>query len=236
MELARDYLSAGLLDRSERIFKQLLGLNTHTQEAYASLIIIYEREREWSVAIEMANQLRQKTGESHSAVIAHYYYEMAGEALVKSEADKAWSHLQRALAFDSECARANIMCGDIALGREDYKMANDCYRRVEQQDPQLVPVMAANFKSLSRQDDSSALKSFIAELKHKDNDCSIIPMAAAIVEDLEGVEAAEQFIKDELLKRPTLKGLHKWAEMELNKSNSKEKSKIRVIEAVKISV
>ncbi len=230
LELARDYLSAGLLDRSEALFKELFSLNIHIQEACSSLITIYEREREWPMAIDMANQLHQKTGESRNQVVAHYYCEMAGEALAKSHIDEAWDNLQSALSFDSECARANIMCGDLALNRNDYKTASHCYRCAEQQDPLLVPVMAGNmFDSLLKQGDNAALLAFITELKNRENDYSIVHAAAAIVEDLDGQEAAEQFIKDELLKRPTLKGLHKWAEIELKKSKSKEKDKIRVI-------
>lgn len=230
LELARDYMSAGLLDRAERIFKELLGLNVHTQEACASLIIIYEREREWSMAIEMANQLHQKTGESRSEVVAHYYCEMACEALANDRTERVRDYLQRALAFDSDCARANIMCGNIALTRQDYSTASECYRRAEQQDPSLMPVMVEKLiESLLKQGDSAVLTSFIAELKTKENDYSIVNAAAEIIESLEGWAAAEQFIKDELLKRPTLKGLHKWAEIEMGKSSSKEKEKIRVI-------
>lgn len=230
LELARDYMSAGLLDRAESIFKELLGLNNHTQEACASLIVIYEREREWNMAIEMANQLHRKTGESRNEVIAHYYCEIACEELAEDRPETVWENLQSALSFDSECARANIMCGDIALAKSDYTTAYHCYSRAEQQDPSLMPVVVDNMiNSLLRQDDSTVLAAFIAELRTKENDYPIVKAAAVIVERLEGQEAAEQFIRDELLKRPTLKGLHKWAEIELGKSKSKEKDKIRII-------
>ncbi len=230
LELARDYMSAGLLDRAESIFKELLGLNNHTQEACASLIVIYEREREWRMAIEMAKQLHQKTGESRNEVVAHYYCEMASEALASDRGEQAWDDLQRALSFDSDCARANIMCGDIALSRRDFSTANQSYRRAEQQDPSLVPVMVDKMlESLVKQGDRTVLNSFISELADRENDYSIVNAAAVIVEILEGPEAAEQFVKDELVKRPTLRGLHKWAEIELNKSKSKEKDKIRII-------
>ena len=230
LELARDYMAAGLFDRSEAIFKRLLNLSTHTREACASLIVIYEREREWHMAIEMANQLHQKTGESRNTIVAHYYCEIAREGLVSEQIDKAWENLQRALAFDNECARANIMSGDIALTRGEYVVANQCYQRVEQQDASLMPVMVDNMlESLLKQGDSDALSVFISSLKNKQNDHSIVNAAAAIIEDMNGEEAAEQFVKDELLKRPTLQGLHKWTETELKKSGSREKDKIRIV-------
>ena len=53
--------------------------------------------------------------------------------------------------------------------------------------------------------------------------------AASIIARRDGRESAEQFVKEELVKRPTLKGLHKWAEIELGKSKDKERDKIRVV-------
>src|SRR5690606_7740467 len=61
LELARDYLKAGLLDRSERLLKELadeVGPNQIVALEY--LLSIYELEKEWPAAVDTADKLADK--------------------------------------------------------------------------------------------------------------------------------------------------------------------------------
>ena len=80
MELARDYLRAGVLDRAEGLFKDLQQTRSHAEEALRSLLAIYEQEREWESAIATARRLEQTTGRPAGEVIAHYYCELSEQA------------------------------------------------------------------------------------------------------------------------------------------------------------
>src|SRR5690606_10160008 len=55
-ELAQDYLKAGLLDRAEEHFSQLLATDLEEQAA-GFLLEIYEQEKEWERAIATAARL-----------------------------------------------------------------------------------------------------------------------------------------------------------------------------------
>jgi len=52
LELAKDYLKAGLLDRAEALFNDVISIGLQTDEAYPLLLSLYEQEKEWGKAIE----------------------------------------------------------------------------------------------------------------------------------------------------------------------------------------
>jgi len=83
LELARDYLLAGLLDRAEALLLELVQEEGHIQrESLRLLLEIYEREKEWTRAIETARRLvRGNESEKYDHAIAHYYGEIALEQM-----------------------------------------------------------------------------------------------------------------------------------------------------------
>src|SRR3954463_7645810 len=59
-ELAQDYLKAGLLDRAEELFLRLEG-TAHEEAALNFLLEIYQQEKEWQKAIDVAEKLEKVT-------------------------------------------------------------------------------------------------------------------------------------------------------------------------------
>src|SRR3954464_13257384 len=56
-ELGEDYLKAGILDRAEEVFQKLE--KTSSSKARIHLLEIYEQEKDWARAIEMAKRLAE---------------------------------------------------------------------------------------------------------------------------------------------------------------------------------
>ena len=69
-ELAQDYYSAGLFDRSEDLLLSLSNEN-YKQFKLNTLLNIYVKEREWEKAIKMAEQLEKSSGVSFRKEISH---------------------------------------------------------------------------------------------------------------------------------------------------------------------
>ena len=80
-ELAQDYLKAGLLDRAEELFLKLEG-TTHAEAALNFLLEIYEQEKDWQKAIDIAQKLESVTGRSHQKEIANFFCELAGAEIM----------------------------------------------------------------------------------------------------------------------------------------------------------
>jgi lipopolysaccharide biosynthesis regulator YciM len=67
LELGEDYMRAGLLDRAEALFSDLVAMDAHAPSALRHLIAIYQHERDWHKAIEHARRLEVMTGEDETA-------------------------------------------------------------------------------------------------------------------------------------------------------------------------
>lgn len=84
-ELAQDFLKAGMLDRAEQAFEQVLDTR-HAVPAVRALIRIYESEHDWPRAIEAVKRLRSLVDEPVPQ-LAHYQCEQAATALAAKPPD-----------------------------------------------------------------------------------------------------------------------------------------------------
>ncbi|MBT8143237.1 MAG: tetratricopeptide repeat protein, partial [Gammaproteobacteria bacterium] len=85
LDLAEDYLKAGLFDRAEALFRQLAEQNIYRAKALRRLIDVYERQRDWQQAAETRVKLAAIEAGEHDPIIAQYYCEQAAEALQRQD-------------------------------------------------------------------------------------------------------------------------------------------------------
>src|SRR5579863_4292454 len=88
-ELGQDYLSAGVLDRAERIFLELVNAKSHSAQALRILIDIYQQEKDWDNAIQIAIKYEAVTRQNMQPIIAHYYCELGELGFNKQQYDIA---------------------------------------------------------------------------------------------------------------------------------------------------
>ena len=230
LELARDYDSAGLLDRSEEQFGLLLKDNQHVDACYENLLSIFERGSEWQRAIETAKEYQSRGGVNMGHRIAHYYCELAQNARRENNLSGMKKYLADALAEDRECARANMLHAELAMQHEDYHEAIRRYEMAEKQRPELAPeVISPLFDALERLDDSERLREFIQRIRHRFNAYSVIRRTRDAIEKLDGQSAADLFFKEQIVKRPSLKGLRDWARGQLERSRPGERENVGVM-------
>ena len=229
-ELACDYDSAGLLDRSESVFNELVASGHRTADAYQSLMQLHERERDWPQAIKVALNCEKDTEDECGSRIAHYYCEMAEIAIKEAKLDEANSLLAEAMSHWPQSARANMLEAELALDSGDYARAAELYDYVESIRPELMPEIIDNrFEVFKRADDAGQLKDFIARIYDQRNAYSVIRSTRAIIAEQHSDKLADRFFKDQILKRPSLKGLRDWAHDQVLLSKPGEKEKVRVI-------
>jgi lipopolysaccharide biosynthesis regulator YciM len=214
-ELAQDYLKAGLLDRAEEHFTQLLG-TAFDEQALQFLLEIYEQEKEWEKAIEIAGRLEARTGQSRQKEIANFACEIATREIMQSRFDAARPHLARALAHHRLCVRATILLGDVeqALGRDEA--AIETWSRIESQNPEYLPLVAERlsegYRRLGRTDAGlTLLKGYLARYPSID----LLNVAFQAELDTAGSDSAYRLVREELRRNPTLLGLDKLLEAQL---------------------
>jgi len=208
-ELGQDYLKAGLLDRAEETFNQLVDTQ-YSAQARRALLEIYQREKEWTRAIEAAQALQESGAGGRQKEIAQFYCELAQDELVHTHPDAALAVLDKALAADRKNVRATLLIGDACLTKGDIEAALLAWRRVEQQSVPHVALVAQRlmdgYRALGRQQEgANLLKSYLAEASSID----LLEVVFQAVLELDGVEAANHLVSDELRRTPTLLGLDK---------------------------
>ncbi len=214
-ELAQDYLKAGLLDRAEELFAKLRG-SAHEEAALKYLLEIYEQEKDWLKAIEIAQQLETVTGQSHQKEIANFYCEMASREIMESRPEAARPHLERALTHHRLCARANVLLGDLEIALNRHEAAIDAWKRIEMQNPEYLALVAERligaYKHLDKANEGLNL---LRGLLDKYSSLDVLNVVFTCILEQQGAEPAYQLVRDEMRRSPMLLGLDKLLEAQL---------------------
>ncbi len=234
-ELGQDYLKAGLLDRAEDAFVQLIEDRHHRFDALRALVRIYQTEREWRKAVDCARRLEIEAGESHNVPISHYFCELAGEALTRDSLDAAQQAVDEALAANRKSVRALILAGDIAAKRGDSVQALRQWRKVEDTSAEHLPLIAARvadaMSSLGQRDEALAwLERALLDAPSID----LLDIVANRATEWRGATAAEALIAKETRRHPSLLGFERLLEarMAIDQNDGKEDGELRLLSSL----
>jgi lipopolysaccharide biosynthesis regulator YciM len=107
--LALDYLSAGLMDRAERLLEELAASREYRNAALDHLLRIYEQQGDWANALKIFHDLPPALQLERRTVAAHYLCELAEHALLQGDTDRARTLLRQARTHDPELPRAQVL-------------------------------------------------------------------------------------------------------------------------------
>lgn len=228
-ELGQDFLKAGLLDRAEKIFVVLQG-GPRNEEALHALLEIYQQEKEWGKAIEVANAMPNHLDHVWQTSIAEFHCERAAAELLDGNYENAITNLDRALAENRKCVRATILRGDVALQQGNADEAVECWKRVETQNPTYLALIAEKLMDAYRrigkpEQGLQVLKVYLE--RH-----ASVDLLDTIVREQRtqgGDESAYRLVRDELRRNPTLLGLDKLLETQLANAPQERRADLELI-------
>ncbi|MDN5938533.1 MAG: lipopolysaccharide assembly protein LapB [Salinisphaera sp.] len=164
-ELARDYLRAGVLDRAEDLFQELVDQGMFYEPALAGLVSIYEAGRDWEQAIAVTRKLESARGHSLRTVTAQYYCELAEEAQANGDARTAAQQLRAARHEFRDCVRASLLRGHLEEAAGNFAAAIKAYRQVVRQDVDFVTeVLEPLERCYLQADDVSGYHGFLKDV------------------------------------------------------------------------
>ena len=214
--LAKDYLSAGVLDRAERLFLELIDLGAHSKASYRALLYIYQQEKEWQQAIVTAQKLAASSEHNMQIEIAQYYCELAETNLKHNEAAQAAKHLKRALAVNRHCVRASLRLSGLDISHGEWGKALYHLKRIKDQNPDWL-CLAINklqdaYLALQQPEELiEYLQSILAEHPQ-------MPVVVSLTEQIRqhhGDKAALHFVTEYVKNNPTVAGLHDLLSLQL---------------------
>lgn len=225
MELAKDYMHAGLLDRAESLLVEIVKQRHYQAEALENLLHIYQREHEWEKAIHTARSKGMAGDANIRPLIAHCYCEIAETERRNGASHRAIEALQRALDTDAKSVRAHILLGDIAFGSKQYTRAFRYYAGVFQLDEEFVPEVVERIVQCV--ENGAPAQEFEAQLKQFSTGVhrtALLPGLTRYFSSTRSIEEARDYAREQLLKAPTLYGLKEWVELELRTWNGGNES------------
>jgi lipopolysaccharide biosynthesis regulator YciM len=203
--LAKDYLSAGLLDRAENLFARLAEGSRYQVQALESLGRIYEQERDWEKAIDAGQHLEVLSGRSLALQIAHYYCERAEVAAAESDFSSAREFVKKAQSGRPRTMRGALTRAHIARDTKDNKTALKLYHRIIDENTYLIAEALPEIVSIyEREDAIPELESALKALLMKHPESSSLIAYTAIVNDLGGIAVIDECVKQYMLNEPTL--------------------------------
>ena len=222
LELARDYISAGLFDRAERLLLDLVSESgRHRRVARRHLLEIYEAQRDWQAARDVADALQTKrsllrgsspvadeVGQPVPVLLAHYCCEQANDALERNDFAAARSHLNQALKYDRGSVRATLQLGELELKSGNPAKAAKILKNINDQDSDFVPasveLLRQSLVAIGRREE---LQRYLEACFQANPSTPLVLAIAEEIRDTQGAEEAQAFLRESLSAKPSLRGL-----------------------------
>lgn len=226
LELAKDFMSAGLLDRAEKLLSELAGQNNPTGQASQLLLVdLYEREKEWQKAIHTISPSMLKVSLQLRKAAAHYACELAAIQLGKNNFVPARKLLKQASAFDSACIRATLLMAQLELQSGSAKAAIRILLRIPDQDPAFIPVMLQTLVDAYQVlEQPKELVNTLEKILIKHNYTSVIIHLAETLRQKGRHQEALEKVDHYMLRQGSLKGVDYLINLYLHQAGGEERA------------
>jgi len=215
-ELALDYMGAGLLDRAEDLCLELVDVDAKNISALNLLRDIYQQEKEWFRAIDLARKIAVCKKEPQSLVIAHYYCELALQAHSKNDLAQANRMLSKALQEQHNCGRAIMIRGRVEQQLGNFDTAINSYQQLEKKAPEYLSEILDELMSCYHAvGQKEKMIVYLRRLIRDHHGVELVLTATRMLKEYEGDDVALAFLSDEVNVRPSLRGVQYLLELDL---------------------
>ena len=202
-ELASDYLKAGLLDRAEKLYREMIELKADTDKAYRHLLDLYITEKSWEEAVECAQQL-YKMGDPEAAVVyGQVLCEIAANAIDSGNHRLARRSLDRALEVDTDSVRASLLLIQLRLRSDNLAAARKLFSRLVRQRPDYMALYIEPARQIFPSNEDRQYQDFLQEQYRQQPSTRI---AMALLEHYarhDEIGKARDFLSDILQQSPS---------------------------------
>ena len=214
LELAKDFIAAGLLDRAEQLLKDLIELSEdHRLDAKVLLVEVFEASRDWDQAYKLTeSQLLEASDDNGQeatvikahAKLGHYCCEAAEDKESAGDLEAARELAERALNWTEESVWPHIILARLDQQQDQPRRAYDRLITAARMSPERLPEFASQLIAVSDSVNARAdLTPLLATLLTQRED----PQLRVILADEHGARGddakALDIIKQGLNKKPS---------------------------------
>ena len=231
MALAQDYLSAGFFDRAEQIFIEALELGGDKDRAsLQGLLAIYQQEKAWENALDIAKQIETITHQSMYIHTAHYYCEIAEIAIKSNNFEKAQDAIAQALQIDTHSVRASLLKADLAIKNKHYEQAIIILKTAIQQDQELISAIITPLSYCYMQVNAMhTCVEFLLSIIDEHPRASSLFIITEHIKTHNSTEEAIEFLSHQLKKYPSIQGLNRLIDLHIGSTHGKVREKLQIL-------
>ena len=218
LELATDFLKAGLFDRAERLLVDLVQEEGHARHHASRLLVqLYEEEQEWQSILELYKKSKFQDPPEISRRVAQAACEYANELFFKGDYLASHQYLKLALKIDPLCARANVIFAQVAASQGEPKEAIRCYLKALKQNKNVMsavlPEMVECFLEL---DDYQGLDKQLASHWQDNHAVDVLVKRVTLLSRQGKQQQGIEILLTELFQHPSNQGFFALVEMVVN--------------------
>ncbi len=183
------------------------------------MLLIHQATSDWQKAIDVAEKLVRLGKEKQKGEIAHFYCELALQAMSSDDLDRAMSLLKKGESADHQSARVSIMMGRILMEQGEYAKAAQRLQRVLDQDKELVsetlPMLETCYQRLAQPE---VWAGYLQRCTEENTGAAAELYLSDILEQQQGPEAAQLYINRQLQRHPTMRVFHRLMDFHLHEA------------------
>ena len=232
MALGQDYMSAGVFDRAERIFMEVVDLDDDHYEirSLQGLLAIYQQEKSWEKALDIIKKIERAAGVSMQSEASHYFCEIALIAVKCGAYDKASAAISQALDVNSKSVRASLMRAKLEINNGCYRQAICALKAVPDQDgefiTEIIDPLVHCYHQLEAMDECV---DYLEQSLVNHPRASAIFVIADYLRSEKGVDLAINFVSAQLSRYPSIRGLNRLIDWHLESAHGAVRDKLQML-------
>ncbi len=230
LELGQDYMRAGLFDRAENLFIELTELKLNKEQANIYLLEIYQQEKDWKRCLDVAEQITVAHYPALHNSVAHFYCELAEQAMRQQNLVLAENYLKRAQQVKRSNIRVLMLQAEIEFSRGECRSVVRLLRQVEESDPAYLavalPRLIECYKKLGQQEE---MYDYLKQLYQKHHCTDAMLVVTERIAESEGLDAAVAAVLDHLSESPDLKGLERLVRLNLKRDGERPRETLEML-------
>ena len=216
LELARDFIAAGLYDRAEQLLSDLAVQSTEfSATAQRHLLDVHEAQRDWGAATAIADRLIAQAGEGGQSATGqgqpaqqlrgHYLCEQADAALESGDDSIAAAFYEDALRDQDQDLRARMGLARLRLSAGDPKAALAHFRVIMGSGRNCTPELLSLLSEIcAAENDGSQYLAALEEYYALQSSSMLALALAGELEKQRGRAVAEAFLRETLTTHPSV--------------------------------
>jgi len=237
LELAHDFIKAGLLDRAEELLLNVAQQpNQQKAKATELLVDVYQREQDWHKALEVGAAANVSPSVDLAQRLSHFCCELAEEARQSNQEQECLAYLKRAKRHNADNPRVSLLRAQLSMQQENYLEAKRHLLIMAQQDVQLVPeIILPLHLCFTRLADIEGWRTWLSQAMSQHPSTSLLLAEAQEIGQKNDSEAAA-YVTEKLRQRPSLKGFNYLIDLHMQWASDNAKDSLQVLKGLTVAL